>query len=100
MFIRFGKDRRAVLEAQDDFSTFKILVDRNVREKLTVADYMQFGRLDEDGLHAWVDSAWLRANATTADGWEAGFQKMLVYATTKGWLDSQGKIRAHIEFLA
>ena len=48
--------------------------------------------------HAMVDVDGLRALAGTAvdDSWEAGLAKMLTYATSKGWLDAEGRIQAHV----
>ena len=32
------------------------------------------------------------------DGWDEGFAGMLAYAGTKGWIDDDGAVRAHVEW--
>lgn len=58
------------------------------------------GELSDDGEHVWLDVDRLRALASRAGvepGWDAGFDSMVAYAESKGWLDSNRRIRAHIE---
>ncbi|SDG61307.1 hypothetical protein [Klenkia brasiliensis] len=51
------------------------------------------GRLDGD--HVWLPVERLR-QAGPADGdWAAGFEAMIGYATSKGWV-SDGAVRAHV----
>lgn len=63
----------------DDFTSFKVVV-------ITPQ-------------HSWVDPAGLAALAGRAGDaeWERRLAGMVGYAETKGWLDEQGRIRAHIE---
>ena len=53
----------------------------------------------DDG-HVWVSIAAVRrwAGPTADADWEAGFEKMLEYADSKGWVDDdRTHLRAHIE---
>ena len=49
--------------------------------------------------HSWVDPADLTALAGRADDpdWQQKLAGMISYAESKGWLDEQGRIRAHLE---
>ncbi|MEN9644351.1 MAG: hypothetical protein RL238_1020 [Actinomycetota bacterium] len=56
----------------------------------------------DDGSHVWLAVAELksRAAATVADpaGWGEGFDGMIAYAGSKGWLNEAGDaVRAHVE---
>ena len=63
----------------DDFTSFKVVV-------VTPS-------------HSWVDPAGLAALAGRAGDpeWEHNLAGMVGYAESKGWLDEQGRIRAHVE---
>jgi hypothetical protein len=57
-----------------------------------------------DGDHVWLDIAQLRVAAEASlpadavDGWAAGFDGMIGYATKSGWVNDDGtKVRAHID---
>jgi|SRR5580704_14773770 hypothetical protein len=59
-----------------------------------------FGQLATDD-HAWINIDALRAESGHADDleWAAGFDGMIAYATSKGWVDESGeRVRAHLEF--
>jgi hypothetical protein len=53
-----------------------------------------------DDAHVWLDAAWLRragAEAATDPGFAAGFDGMLAYAGTHGFLSDDGAaVRAHV----
>jgi hypothetical protein len=57
------------------------------------------GVLDDDGEHAWIEPAAVEGLALgrVGDGWADRFAGMVAYATSKGWVDDEGRIRAHIE---
>jgi len=55
------------------------------------------GVWDEDGTHLWVDAAWLRAQGPSSLDWSAKLDQMLAYADGKRWLDTEGRVRAHVE---
>lgn len=63
---------------------------------------VDLGALGEfDGTHAWVRIDALRRAARSAgvpDGWEAGFDDMVVFARSKGWVSDDGDaVRVHVE---
>lgn len=64
---------------QEDFTNFKVVV--------TTAT------------HAWVDPRSLTELAGRASdtAWQDKLGRMISYAETKGWLDAQGHVRAHVE---
>jgi hypothetical protein len=51
-----------------------------------------------DGDHLWIKVASLRSLCgTQPDSWQQNFDKMIAYATSKGWVDaSDGSVRVHI----
>jgi len=52
-----------------------------------------------DGQHLFVEPDWLRRHAgdLAADAeWQRNFAGMVEFARSKGWLDKQGRIRAHV----
>jgi hypothetical protein len=55
------------------------------------------GRLGPDG-DAYVASDALRfmAAGQVDDGWDEQFESMLAYAGTRGWLDDDGAVQAHV----
>lgn len=63
----------------DDFTAFKVVV-------VTPS-------------HSWVDPGELAALTGRTDDpeWQQKLTGMVAYARSKGWLDEQGRIRAHVE---
>jgi hypothetical protein len=63
----------------DDFTSFKVVV--------------------RTPSHSWVDPTDLAALAGRTDDpdWQQKLAGMVAYAGSKGWLDEQGRIRAHVE---
>jgi len=57
------------------------------------------GRPDADGAHVWIGIAALRrAAAPTGDAaWGSGYDGMIAYATSKGWVDTaSAEVRVHL----
>jgi hypothetical protein len=53
------------------------------------------GRVDGD--HAWLDAGALRAAGDGSAAWATGFDGMLAYAASQGWVSADGAaVRAHI----
>ncbi len=51
-----------------------------------------------EGDHAWLGIAALRGMGPDDAGWRAGFDAMIVYAASKGWLSADGlAVRSHVE---
>ena len=96
MIVRVHSDGVA-LEDIDTLTAFKVAAPEKLRVRLDEALGPAGGF---DGEHAWISEAWLRK--ITADRpleWGVGFEKMLAFARTKGWVDpSSGRVRAHVEW--
>ena len=57
----------------------------------------ELGRLEDE--HVWLDIARLRALSPLSDDpdWVSGFDGVMTYAATKGWIDDTGsRVRAHL----
>jgi hypothetical protein len=58
--------------------------------------------LTDDAGHGFVAastvSGWAHAAGPVPQGWQADFDAMVAYATSKGWTDDEGRLRAHTEW--
>jgi hypothetical protein len=93
------------LEVPDDTRHFQLTVlgGRAVDHGLVYGALVDAAAGRLDGEHAWiaVDAVRRMAAGRTGSTWEANFEAMLEYASTKGWLDDTGAtIRAHVEWRA
>lgn len=85
------------IEQVDDLAAFSVASDlprADLDARLRAAG---LGRTADE--HVWIDAEPLRSAAsalTTAPDWHDGFDRMLEYARSKGWLDDAGAIRAHV----
>lgn len=99
MFVEVGAHGVEVREAEV-FTSLSVRVSGDVDDGAVAAALDGLGRLD--GEHAWLDVAALRrcAGVNIGDdvraGWEAGFDGMIAYASSKGWTNG-GAVRAHVE---
>jgi len=86
----------------DDLKSLSIRAAR----ALTAEAMGTLGEPTDDGTHAWLDVAVLRATAeatlppSAREAWRTGFDGMIAYATSKGWTDERGRVRAHLEPLS
>ena len=82
----------AVLDGPDVFDRFDVVATET-------ADLTRLGVVADDGAHVFIAPDTVRelaGDAVTAE-WEERFSGMLGYAASKGWLDDDGRIRAHVE---
>ena len=80
------------------FNSLDVLVDPQSPELLEQA-IARIGSRDGAG-HVRLSPSVLRflsSHAGSAE-WEAKFEAMIGYAASKGWLDEQGRVRAHLTF--
>lgn len=91
-------DGRATVRQADDLKSL------SVKAPGGNADAAALGDLGTpDGAHVWLEVDALReAAAATVDpagraAWVTGFDAMIAYATSKGWTDEHGRVRAHVE---
>jgi hypothetical protein len=92
----------ATLADPDDLGSFKVLARGREGDTAGLAAALQgVGTLAGDG-HAFVgvDAVRRLAGDRAQDPeWAAGFEKMLAYAGSKGWMDDAGTaIQAHVEW--
>lgn len=89
------------LEAPDEFTRFSIAVDPALADRLPVALARVADHAAEDA-HAWVRPDAVRALSPLAGqaAWDAGFRAMMDVAAGHGWIDGNGRIRAHVEVMA
>lgn len=99
MFVEVDGNGAAVREP-DVLTSLSVRVGRGVDDRAVAAALDGLGRLD--GSHVWLDVPALRDRAGSLVGrdgradWEAGFDGMIAYATSKGWV-ADGAVRAHLE---
>jgi hypothetical protein len=79
------------LEGADAFDRFDVIATAN-------ADLSQLGEVADDGQHVFVapDTVRTLAGDAVSREWEDRFAEMVVYASSKGWVDARGSIRAHV----
>jgi len=90
------------LAEPDDLGSFKVLATGTHGDTGALAQALDgVGTLADDG-HAFiaVDAVRRLAGDRASDPeWSAGFDKMLAYAGSKGWMDASGTaIQAHVQW--
>jgi len=100
MYIHVVAGQPAVLEDQQNFRDFKVVVEGAGPQAGAFREALApVGRLEDDK-YVWVRPDWLRG-ATPLGGdadWQAGLGKMKAFAEKNGWVDQDGAMRAHIEW--
>jgi hypothetical protein len=92
---------QVLLAEPDDFGRFSVTVEGAGPDSLPdVVHDSGLGRMGPDGSHVVVDPVALRALAGDAatDEWDEGFAAMCTYAASKGWVEADGGILAHVEW--
>ena len=99
------EDGIVVLREPEDTGAFALLVagpadasaSSQAEHLARVLQATGVGRLASDG-HAFVvpDAVRFMAAGQVDNGWDERFETMLSYAATKGWLDDDGAIQAHV----
>jgi hypothetical protein len=86
----------------DDLGSFKVLALAPQAHPGSLAQALAgIGTIAEDGeAFIAVDAVKRLAGERASDpGWLSGFEKMLAYASSKGWMDpSETAIQAHVEW--
>lgn len=86
------------LAQPSDFGSFAAVTALPADQLEAAVTGLGLGRLDRDGQHVWVDAGVVAAaaGADRSAAWDEGFAAMRAYAGSRGWLDDEGRIRAHI----
>ncbi|MDO8251289.1 MAG: glucose 1-dehydrogenase [Rhodoferax sp.] len=86
------------LDEPSDFNRLDVLVDPQSPERLEQA-IARIGSPDGAD-HVRLSPSVLRFLSSDAGSaeWDAKFDAMISYAASKGWLDEQGRVRAHLTF--
>jgi hypothetical protein len=88
---------RASLAGADEFNSFDFTSPLDPQElKLALTD-LRLGVSDADGEHAWiaVDALVGLAGPMADEQWREQLAGMAAYAASRGWVDSEGRLRAH-----
>ncbi len=102
MQIILDSDAAAELDDPNNFRAFSIVVPTHVPadELGSFVHRSGVGELDAGGRNVHVQLGVIRrlAAGRTAPDWDTGFDAMIAYARTKGWVDDAGNtVRAHLE---
>lgn len=96
-----SRPTRVALADPDVFDRLAVIVaGGGSREELARAT-ADIGGLDHDGEHLFVARGALRSLAgerAVSAAWMEGFDAMIEYAESKGWVDSEGRVRAHVQW--
>jgi hypothetical protein len=87
------------LEDPDDFTAFSIACREGLTDDDRTSAVARLGRAaGPDHVFVTTESLADLAGSRAADqDWQSGLAKMTAYAQSKGWVDEQGGIRAHIQ---
>jgi hypothetical protein len=97
MIITVDPDRGARIDEADVFTAFSAASWITDNEAVGSAMGEAGHAADNDG-HVWVSADWIRSTVSGDDEWIAGFEAMVSFATSKGWMNDPGThILAHIE---
>lgn len=75
--------------------------DLTVNELRDAADFGSLKVVASTPSHMWIareDFARLAGAQADDPSWRDGLEKMFAYAETKGWVNEDGAVRAHIEW--
>lgn len=99
MIVRVDVDKRHVHVLEPEvLNRFHVSATAGVDAVLPVLG--ERGRPAEKANHLWLEIAWVRglAEGQVDAGWHEGFNKMIEFARTHGWVDEAGThVMAHVE---
>lgn len=98
MHVELSTTGQAAIGEVDDLKSLKVIAARSEAAPHS-APSDAVGRIDSE--HAWLRISWLLSagERLAGPGWSPGFDRMIDYARSKGWVDdSEGLVRAHIEW--
>lgn len=88
------------LADEDDFGSFAVVVHGDRDALPTVIEALAgIGTVDADGTHAFLHPDGVQALSPNGDAdWRTRFGGMIDYARAQGWTDTEGRVRAHLEW--
>jgi hypothetical protein len=88
---------RASLESADDMTSLDFATGLVADELPLVIERLGLGVAGADGEHVWFtqDGIVQLAGSIADDEWLAQLSAMFAYASTRGWVDGAGRVRAH-----
>ncbi len=99
MFIHVFPDQKiATIHELETLTEFEIRCP--VADAEIAANVIGHGAYESDNVHVWVPIEWIvhAADGQVTDGWESAFNKMIQFAKSKEWVNTEGThLRAHIE---
>jgi hypothetical protein len=90
------------LTEPDVFDRLKVVVSGPGSEEDLAAAIAAVGRLEPGGEHAYLavePLARLAGERGEDPEWRSRYEGMLAYASGEGWVDSEGRVRAHVEWI-
>jgi hypothetical protein len=86
----------------DVFDRLAVVVEGDGSREDLARSTARVGTLDDEGEHLFIGRGALRSLAgerAISPSWLEGFEAMVSYAESKGWVDGEGRIRAHVEWV-
>jgi hypothetical protein len=99
MEIRIDRSGAPTLDGADDFNSLRVVCTGPTPADVPADSGIE---LTSDCTHAYIDAGTIpRLAGATADRreWQEAYQRMVAYASSKGWSDERGRIRAHVEWV-
>jgi len=97
MIINIDEHGNVTLIDADNFRQLKVSMPSSVEAGVLSSNLYAMSKYD--GEYLWLRREWLESHRRSDAEWHKSFSDMLAYADLKGWLGSDGAIRAHIEYV-
>ena len=99
MYVKVENAESVMLCDEDDLTRFSVQVPKDSSAETISSHLMQTGAGRLEGDEAAVSIEWLRQHtASRSQQWHGDFDRMLAYASSRGWMDPTGDaVIAHIE---
>jgi hypothetical protein len=99
VYVKVENGESVMLCDEDDLTRFSVQVPKDSSAETISSCLAQTGAGRLDGDEACVSIEWLRRRtASRSQQWHGDFDRMLAYASSRGWMDPKGDaVIAHIE---
>jgi hypothetical protein len=101
VYLKVENAESVTLCDEDDLTRFSVQVPKDSSAEAISSYLAQTGAGRLDGDEAAVSIEWLRrGTASRSQQWHGDFDRMLAYASSRGWMDPAGDaVIAHIEWV-